>query len=151
MRSIFKIGLLFIIAIIMSSCYSDVTEKINCPRFSLPDSVRAEGLAIYYNRKIDVDWLDQELPHETVEQWLETTIPKHIAKSKLPDEEKAALTAKTLADAMGRWKRYKAILRNDDLVCSYAKTWFQIGSTNGLVIIRGCTIIGEIHFLEMKK
>ena len=151
MKSLIKIVMPAIIAVALCSCYSGVAERINCPRFSLPDSVKSAGLAIYYNRKIDVDWLDEELPHDNIEQWLETAITKHISKSKISDEEKTALTKKTIAEATARWQTYKAILKNDDLVCSYAKTWFQIGSTTGLVVIRNCTIIGDIHFPEMKK
>ena len=126
-------------------------KKLIVRGFHCPDSVKAAGLGVYYNRKIDVDWLDKELTPESVDAWLPAEIKRHISKSKISDEEKNKLTEKTIAQATAAWQKYKIILKSGDLICSYSKAWWQLGSTNGLVILRGCTVIGEIHFPEMKK
>jgi hypothetical protein len=151
MKRLLQLSLLVVISLFLSSCYHDIKEKIQCPRFSLPDSIKAKGIGVYYDKRIDIDWLEKEIPRDKVESYLQTAIPEHIADAKLSATEKKALIEKSLIQAIDQWYVYKLQLREDDVICNYRKAWWQSGTTAGVVILRGCTIIGDIHFPEIKE
>jgi len=145
-------GLIVVVlfSVMLGGCYHTLKEQLQCPWLSLSDSVRAQGLGRYYDKKIDVDWLDKEIPRDSVEAYLTKAIPKHIYDSDLSIEQKKELAKKVLTKAINRWHTIKPVLIEGDIVAEYYKAWFQAGSTVGIVIIRGCTIIGDIHYPEIK-
>lgn len=140
----------FLLALGLCGCYQSVRLTLACPRLSLPDSLRAQGLGRYYNRTMDVEWLDTEIPRDSVESYLKKTIPDHLSRAGA-DSARPKLIAETLDKAIQQWHYYRNNLSGDYKVIGYQKYWFQIGSAIGVAMIKDCTIVGDIHFPEVKS
>ncbi len=142
--------LVSMLALGLCGCYQSVRLTLDCPRLSLPDSLRAQGLGRYYNRTMDVEWLDAAIPRDSVESYLEKSIPDHLSRAG-SDSARPKLIKETLEKAIQQWHYYKSNLRGNYQVIGYQKYWFQIGSAVGVAIIKDCSILGDIHFPEVKS
>lgn len=142
--------LVSLLALCLCGCYQSVRLTLACPRLSLPDSLRVQGLGRYYNRTMDVEWLDAEIPRDSVESYLKNAIPSHLSRAGA-DSTRAKLIEETLDKAIRQWHYYRNTLSGDYKVIGYQKYWFQIGSAIGVAIIKDCTIVGDIHFPEVKS
>jgi hypothetical protein len=144
-----KIALLLsLFALCLGGCAHSIRETLACPRLSLPDSIRAEGLGRYYNKTIDVEWLDAEIPKDSVESYLASTIPSHLSHAGT-DSTRGKIIAETLQKAIQKWHDYKSQIKGDYKVANYRKYWFSVGSAVGIVLLRDCIIIGDIHYPEV--
>jgi len=142
--------LVALLALGLCGCYQSVRLTLACPRLSLPDSLRAQGLGRYYNRTMDVEWLDTEIPRDSVESYLKKAIPDHLSRAG-SDSARPQLIKETLEKAIQQWKYYKNNLTGNYVVVNYQKYWFQIGSAVGVAVIKDCSIVGDIHFPEVKS
>jgi hypothetical protein len=142
--------LVFLAALCFCGCYQSVRETLTCPRLSLPDSLRVQGLGRYYNKTMDVEWLDAAIPRDSVESYLRKAIPDHLSRAG-SDNARAKLIEETLQKAIQQWHYYQNNLSGNYIVVNYQKYWFQIGSAVGVAIIKDCTIVGDIHFPEVKS
>ena len=133
----------------LCGCYHGIQETLICPRLSLPDSVKAQGMGRYYDKTIDVDWLDNEIPGDSVETFIQRIIPEHYANTSLKAGQKEKLIAETVEQSIKKWKAFKKSIWGNYRVAYYHKAWFYSGSAAGLVLIKDCVIIGDIHFPEV--
>jgi hypothetical protein len=146
-----KFALLFSLLLpCLCGCYHDMQETLNCPWLTLPDSVRVQGLGRYYNKTIDIDWLNNEIPPDSVESFITKIVPGNYSSAAISAKDKAKIIAEVTDKSVGKWAEYKKKLTGDCRIAYYHKGWMYGGSVSGIVIIKGCTIIGDINFPEEK-
>lgn len=143
--------LVSLMALCFCGCYHSIRESLICPRLNLPDEMKAQGLGRYNNQTIDIDWLDNELTPDSVETFIVRVVPQYYSTffGVDPKRKMEAIT-EVINQSIQKWQQYAKNYSSEYRIAYYHKSWFYEGSAAGIVILKGCIIVGDIHFPELK-